>query len=124
MKAIVITIIACVTAITCVLLLRVELHPAQPHYQLYGIDETAAATGKTVKSVYRLDVISGRTWRVSSSPFQTGAHDAQHNPVVTWADGWEELLESPEAAAAKAQAGWQRAIEDARAAAQPSVTPR
>ena len=37
--------------------------------QLYGIDETSSENGKTVKSVYRLDTISDKTWRVSSKPF-------------------------------------------------------
>jgi hypothetical protein len=129
MKSIVITVLACATAITCVLLLvRVQRTPEQPRYQLYGLDETSSTTGKTVKSVYRVDTITGRTWRVSSSPLQTGAGDAQHKPVVAWADAWEEMPESPEAAVAKEQAGWQRALEQARATgstqpAQPSVTP-
>lgn len=128
MKSIVITVLASATVITCVLLFRDRRGPEQPRYQLYSIDETSAASGKTVKSVYRLDTISGRAWRISSSPVQTGALDAQHKPVVTWADAWEQLAESSEAAVAKEQAGWQRALEQARGTgstqpAQPSATP-
>jgi len=95
MKAIVITIIACATAITCVVLLRVYRPPEGPRYQLYGVDETSSENGKTVKSVYRVDTITGRTWRVSSSPLPTGAVDAQHKPVAAWVDAWEEMPESP-----------------------------
>lgn len=109
MKPIVITAMACATAIVCAALLHVERVRAQRRYQLYSIDETSSASGKTVKSVYRLDTVSGKTWRMSSSPVQTTAQDAQHNSVVTWADGWEEMPESPEAAVAKAQAEWRRA---------------
>lgn len=104
-----ITVLACATAIACTALLRVERGPAQRRYQLYSTDETSMANGKTFKSVYRLDTVSGKTWRMSSSPVQTTAQDAQHNPVVTWADGWEEMPESAEAAVAKAQAEWRRA---------------
>jgi hypothetical protein len=111
MKAISITVISCATAITCAMLLRADRSPLQPRYRLYSIDETSSANGKTVKSVYRLDTIRGRTWRLSSNPVQTAAQDAQHNPVVTWADGWEEMPESAEAAVAKAQAEWQRAMK-------------
>jgi hypothetical protein len=128
MKAIIITIIACATAITCVVLLRTGRAPEQPRYQLYSMDETSSASGKTVKSVYRVDAVSGRTWRISSNPLQTGAVDAQHKPVVAWADAWEEMPESPETAVAKEQAGWQRALDHAHAAAtepaQASATPR
>ena len=128
MKAIIITIIACATAITCVVLLRVQRSPEQLRYQLYGLDETSSTSGKTVKSVYRVDIITGRTWRVSSSPLQTGAVDAQHKPVVAWVDAWEEMPESPEAAVAKEQAGWQRALDQAHASppepTQATATPR
>ena len=128
MKVIIITIVACATAITCVMLLRDRCTPERPRYQIYSVDETSSASGKPVKSVYRLDKITGRTWRISSSPLQTGAVDAQHQPVVAWADAWEEIAESAEAAVAKEQAGWQRALEQARSpapkpSAQPSVTP-
>ena len=128
MKAIVITIIACATAITCVVLLRVYRPPEGPRYQLYGVDETSSENGKTVKSVYRVDTITCRTWRVSSSPLPTGAVDAQHKPVAAWVDAWEEMPESEEAAVAKAQAGWQSALDRARASptepAEISATPR
>jgi hypothetical protein len=117
MKAIVIAAMACATAIICVLL-RVERAPAR--YQLYGIDETSSGNGKTVKSVYRLDMISGRTWRVSSKPF-VASGDLQHNPLVNWADGWEEMPESPEAAVAKAQAEWRHAA--ASQTIQPTASP-
>lgn len=114
MKPIIATTIACLTANTCVVLLRVIRTPEQPRYQLYSMDETSAANGKTAKSVYRVDTVSGRTWRISSSAFQTGALDAQHNPVLGWADAWEEISESSEAAVAKEQAGWQRTLDKAR----------
>jgi hypothetical protein len=125
MKSIVITILACATVITCVLLFRDRRVPEQPRYQLYSIDETSAASGKTVKSVYRLDTISGKAWRISSSPLQIGAVDGQRKPVVAWADAWEEFAESSEAAVAKEQAGWQRALDATHAASaqQPSATP-
>jgi hypothetical protein len=87
------------------MLLRDRRAPEQPRYQIYSVDEISPASGTTVKSVYRLDTISGRTWRVSSSPLQTGTVDAQHKPVVAWADVWKEMEESPEAAVAKEQAG-------------------
>jgi hypothetical protein len=109
MKPIVITGMACATAIACVALLRFEHAQSQPRYHLYSIDETSSANGKTVKSVYRLDTVSGKTWRMTSNPVQTTAQDAQHNPVVAWADAWEEMPESAEAAVAKAQAEWRRA---------------
>jgi hypothetical protein len=112
MKAIVITVLACATAIARVALLRVERTPASPaqeRYRLYSIDETSNANGKTVKSVYRLDVVTGKTWRIESKPVPAGVQDAQHNPIVSWADGWEEMLESTDAAVAKMQAEFQRA---------------
>jgi hypothetical protein len=93
----------CVTAVACVLLLRVERAPAQQRFQLYSIDETSPANGKTVKSVYRFDRVTGKAWRISSRPFEV-SRDAQHDPMVNWADGWEEMPESPEAAVAKEQA--------------------
>jgi hypothetical protein len=111
MNTIIITVIACATAITCAILLRADRSPTQARYQLYGIDETSSANGKTVKSVYRLDALSGKTWRLLSNPVQTAAQDAQNNPIVTWADGWEEMPESREAAVAKAQTEWQRAMK-------------
>src|SRR5947209_8394144 len=104
MKTIIATSIACATAITCVVLLRGARALEQPRYQLYSMDEASSANGKTVKSVYRIDTVSGRTWRISSSAFQTGAVDAQHKPVLGWADAWEEMSESPQAAVAKEQA--------------------
>ena len=117
MKSIVITILACATAVICALLLRVDRQPEQsrhrqaeqPRYQLYGVDEMSAANGKTVKSVYRLDTITGKTWRMSSNPVPIGGQDAHGNPAITWADGWEEMPESPEAAVAKAEEEWRRA---------------
>lgn len=109
MRAIVVTIIACVTAIACALLFREERASHAPRYVLYGMDETSSANGKIVKSVYRIDTITGKTWRVSSNPIPIGGQDPQHNPTVTWADGWEEMPESAEAAIAKAQAEWKRA---------------
>jgi hypothetical protein len=108
-KAIVITVLACATAIACVALLRVERTPAQDRYRLYSFDETSNANGKTVKAVYRLDVTTGKTWRIASSPVATGAQDAQHNSIVSWADGWEEMPESTDAAVTKMQAEFQRA---------------
>ena len=110
MKIIVITAMACATAIICALLLRVERAPTHRRYQLYSIEETVSPSGKNVKSVYRLDTISGKTWRISSNPVPTASKDSQGNPITMWPDGWEELPESPEAAVAKAQAEYQRAI--------------
>jgi len=104
---------ACATAIICVALLRVERASTQQRFQLCGVDETAG-NGKTVKSVYRIDTVSGKTWRVTSKPFFTGAQDEQHNPLASWADGWEEMPDSPEAAIAKEQAGWENAQRAAR----------
>jgi hypothetical protein len=60
--------------------------------------------------VYRLDIITGKTWRMSSNPVPTASKDQQNNPIVMWADGWEEMPESPETAVAKAQAEYQRAV--------------
>src|SRR6266576_1243892 len=104
MKLIIITAMVCATAIACVLLLRDDRAPARRRYQLYSIDETASPSGKNVKSVYRLDTITGKTWRITANPVPTGSKDSQNNPIVLWPDGWEELPESPEAAVAKAQA--------------------
>ena len=127
MKLIITTVIICATAITCVVLLRGGCASEQPRYQLYSMDETSAESGATVKSVYRVDTVSGRTWRISSTPFDTGTFDAQHKPVIAWADAWEEMPESTKAALAKEQASWQQLIDQhARRAtepAQPSVTP-
>src|SRR6266496_5338342 len=103
MKPLVITAMVCATAIVCVLLLRVDRAPVPPRFHLYGIDETSSADGKTIKSVYRLDTISGRAWRISSKPYQF-SQDAQGKPMINWADGWEEMPESPDAAIAKSQA--------------------
>ncbi len=123
MKAIVITGIACATAIICVALLRVE-RASRQRFQLYGVDETAL-DGKTVKSVYRIDTVSGKTWRVKSKAFFTGTQDAQHKPMVNWADGWEEMPESPEAAVAQEQAEWRAAASywQQRGTPSPSPTP-
>jgi hypothetical protein len=104
MKTIVITAMACATAIICAALLRVERAPGQQRYQLYNVDDVSSVSGKTVKWVYRLDTVSGRTWCMSSNPVPTKGQDAQHNPIIMWADGWEEMPESPEAAVAKTQA--------------------
>jgi hypothetical protein len=125
MKAILITAIACATAIICVALLRIEHASTQQRFQLYGVDETAPGTGKTVKSVYRIDTVSGKTWRVTSKAFFTGSQDAQHNPMTSWADGWEEMPKSPEAAAAKEQAEWRAAASywQQRGTPSPSPTP-
>ncbi len=103
MKIIVIAAMACATAITCTLLLRIDKAPAHRRYQLYSIEETSSANGKNVRSIYRLDTVSGKTWRISSNPVPTAAKDSQNNPMVIWAAGWEELPDSPEAAVAKAQ---------------------
>ncbi len=129
MKVIVVTIMACTTAVACVLLLRVQRQPEASRYQLYSVEETASPSGKNVKSVYRLDTISGKTWRLSANPVPTASKDSQNNPIVMWPDGWEELPESPGAAVAKAQAEYGRAVEQARASrstqpAQPSSTPQ
>lgn len=103
-KTIITALIVGAAAITCAVLLRVD-HPSR--YQLYGIDETSSADGKTVKSVYRLDTISGKAWRISSKPYQF-SQDAQGKPMINWADGWEEMPESPDAAVAKSQQELQR----------------
>jgi hypothetical protein len=128
MKLIVITAMICATTIACVLLLRDDLAPSRRRYQLYSIEETASPSGQNVRSVYRLDTISGKTWRISANPVPTESKDSQNNPLVMWPEGWEELPESPEAAVAKAAAEYQRAVEYARASKktqppQPSVTP-
>jgi hypothetical protein len=123
MKAIVIAAMACATAIICVLLLRVEYAPAQQRYQLYGVDETAPATGKTVKSVYRIDMLSGKTWRVNSKAFLTGTQDEQNKPMLNWADGWEEIPESQDAAVAKEQAQWRAAASYWQQRGTPSPSP-
>jgi hypothetical protein len=123
MKAILITAMACATAITCVALLRVERPSTQQRFQLYGVDETAPATGKMVKSVYRIDTVSGKTWRLTSKPFFTGSQDAQHNPMTSWADGWEEMPESPEAGMAKEQAEWRAAASYWQHRETPSPSP-
>jgi hypothetical protein len=107
MKTIVVTVIACATAITCVVLLRLDRSSAQPRYQLYGIDEISPFDGKTVKSVFRLDTISGKTWRLSSNALATGVD----KPSFDFADGWEEMPESPEAALAKGRAKWDRVLK-------------
>jgi hypothetical protein len=102
---VVVTIIACATAITCAVL----LHLAHPRYQLYGIDETSSYNGKTVKSVWRLDTISGKAWRKSSRAGlnKTLGNDEQGNPRFIIGEGWEEMSESPWAAVAKEQAEWE-----------------
>ena len=110
MKFITITAMICATAIACVLLLRHDRVPVHRRYQLYSIEETATPSGKNVKSVYRIDTITGNTWRITANPVPTASKDSQNNPIVMWPDGWEELPESPEAAVAKAQAEYQRAL--------------
>ena len=115
MKPLVITAMACATAIVCVLLLRVERPPAQPQYQLYSLDEIYPQSGETGKSVYRIDTFSGRTWRITWKAFSTGTKDEQNKPMLSWADAWEEIPESPDEAVAKEQAPWLRALAEARA---------
>lgn len=110
MKNIVIAAMVCVTAIACALLLRGERVPAQQRYQLCSVDETSSSNGKTLKSVYRLDTVTGKASRVSSRPFEV-SRDAQHNPMVNWADGWEEMPEPPGAAVAKEQAEIKRTLQ-------------
>jgi hypothetical protein len=58
----------------------------------------ASFASKARKYVYRLETISGRTWRMSSWPLMTDRKDDQGKPIVGWADGWEEMPESREAA--------------------------
>jgi hypothetical protein len=108
MKSIIITVLSCATAVICTILLRADRVSTQPRYRLFSFDETAAGNGKTVKSVYRIDTLTGKAWRISSSPVDVGAYDAQKNPVMAWADGWEEIAESRELAIAKVQAEWKR----------------
>ena len=121
MKSIVITILACATAITCVVLWRGDRTPEQSRYQLYGVDETSSANGKTMKSVYRVDTISGKTWRMSSNPVPIPVGGDPQHPTVNWADAWEEMPESPEAGVAKAQEEYRRAA--ANQATQPTPSP-
>jgi len=113
---------ACATAIVCVLLLRVERPPAQPQYQLYSLDEIYPQSGEKGKSVYRIDTFSGRTWRITWTAFPTGTKDEQNKPMLSWADSWKEISESPEEAVAKEQAPWLSAVAAARAQAA-SATP-
>jgi hypothetical protein len=129
MKSIVITIFACATAITWVILWRGDRTPEQSRYQLYGVDETSSANGKTMKSVYRVDTISGKTWRMSSNPVPIPVGGDPQHPTVNWADAWEEMSESSEEAVAKEQARWRGALEQARSAKtteppQATATPR
>jgi len=122
MKAFVITAVACVTAIICVVLLRTEATSTHQRFQLHGLDEIGL-DGKTVRSVYRIDTVTGKTWRVKSKPFYTGTQDAQNKPMVNWADGWEEMPESPEAAVRKEQAEWQAVASYWQHRGTPSPTP-
>jgi hypothetical protein len=110
MKAIIVTIMACATVITSAVLLRDRMS-AQSRYQLYGVEDTSDATGKTAKYVYRLDTINGKTWRMTSKPI-VRPPDAEHPQpaILTWADGWEEMSEI-EAAIAKAKTEYLDAVE-------------
>ena len=110
MKTIVIAIVACAVAIICAVLLRDRLSP-QPRYQLYSVEETSDANGQNAKSIYRLDTISGKTWRMTSKPI-VSPPDAQHDKpsILTWANGWEEMSEI-DAALVKAKAEYLDAVE-------------
>ncbi|MGC1322359.1 MAG: hypothetical protein WA849_09270 [Candidatus Udaeobacter sp.] len=85
MKIIVVTIIACATAIKCAVL----LHLAQTRYQLYSVEDTSAVNGKTVKEIDRLDTISGKTWRMTEKPAinRAAGKDEQGNPRIIWGEG-------------------------------------
>jgi hypothetical protein len=111
MKIIVVTIIACATAVTCAVLLRPNYSSPQPRYQLYSVEDISDATGKTVKWVYRLDTTSGKAWRMTSKAAINTmlGKDEKGNPRLMWGDGWEEMAESPDAALVKERAEWQRA---------------
>jgi|SRR6516165_6834307 hypothetical protein len=110
MKAIVIAIVACAAAIICAVLLRDRLS-LQSRYQLYSVEETSDAIGQNLKSIYRLDTISGKTWRMTSKPI-VSPPDAQHDKpsILTWANGWEEMSEI-DAALVKAKAEYVDAVE-------------
>jgi hypothetical protein len=127
MKPLVITAMACAAAIVCVLLLRVERTPAQQRYQLYSVDEISPRDGTMIKSLYRLDAVSGKTWHLSTKAFLTGTNDEHNKPMISFADGWEETSESPDEAVAKEQAPWLRALAEAkaqRATPTPGESPR
>jgi hypothetical protein len=123
MKAIVITIVACATAIICAVLLRDRLSP-QPRYQLYGVEETSGVNQQNVKLVYRLDTISGKTWRMTMKPIFSPP-DAQHDKpsILTWAEGWEEMSEI-DAAIVKAKTEYQDAIEFQKGWPKPTPNPQ
>ena len=107
---------ACATAIICVALLRVERAPAQQRYQLYNLEDISEASGKTIKSIYRLDTVNGRTWRMSMKPALTSGMR-----IITWGEGWEEMPESLEAGVTKAQEEFRRAA--ANQLTQPTASP-
>jgi hypothetical protein len=123
MKPLVITAMACATAIACVLLLRIERTPAQQRYQLYSVDEISPLDGKTIKSFYRLDAISGKTWYLKPKPFFTGTNDEQNKPIISYAYGWEETSESPDEAVEKEEAPWLRALVAGAKARRATPTP-
>jgi hypothetical protein len=100
-KNIVTAAMVCATAIAIAFLLRIERVPTQQRYQLCSVDETSSGTDKTVKSVYRHNY--RKDWRMSARLWEM-SRDAQNQPMVNWADGWEEMPESTEAAVALEQA--------------------
>ncbi|MGI8480626.1 MAG: hypothetical protein ACR2MF_00915 [Chthoniobacterales bacterium] len=91
MKAIVITLLCCLIALACVLILSNRLPSAahskslgpDEHYKLVQFDEQLG-----VKSIFKIETNSGRTWRLTYStvPRKEGS------PIGV--EGWEEISQS------------------------------
>jgi hypothetical protein len=105
-------------------LARIRKHVAFLHRDLWYLerakskeDRTSDANGQNAKSIYRLDTISGKTWRMTSKPI-VSPPDAQHDKpsMLTWANGWEEMSEI-EAALVKAKAEYLDAVESQKGVA-------
>lgn len=78
---------------------------ATSHYELKDVEETAH-NGKPIRNLYKIDVATGHVWRLEASPLVS----SNLKDVLTWADGWEPIQESTDAALKLAK----KNLDDAR----------
>jgi len=105
MKAIVITLLCCATALGCALILSNRLPQAagskssgqHEHYKLVQFDERfpVGMAGFADKTMFRIETTSGRTWRLNkgSIPSRLKTLDGKEAEPVT-VEGWEEIPQS------------------------------
>lgn len=99
MKAIVITLLCCATALGCALILRNRLphvdgsksSDQHEHYKLVQFDEQWP-TGFSDRSIFKIETNSGRTWRLNkqSIPSRLKTLDGKEGGPIT-VEGWEQI---------------------------------